>query len=299
MIPARPGGAIWDLVPQEELLRTLFLARRGFPRLLRGGRAGFRGMPARTSGSLTAHRRTGSSRGMAPRRCGSRAAHGRAGCSGSMAARPSGATSIAPRAGGAGASHGRTGGSGSMTAGTGGATSIAPRAGGAGASHSRTGGSGSMAARTGGAASIAARTGGSRTTHSRTGGSGSMTAGTGGAASIAARTGGSMASRARAGSSGSMTPRASSPRTDAVESLVPTFPLAAMVGIIKILVIMLTSVVPAVIGVLLFKSPHVLRILLIPDLILWRIPGCGSDHIGDRIRVIRGPPILGAEVVIQ
>ena len=84
-----------------------------------------------------------------------------------------------------------------------------------------------------------------------------------------------------------------------MESLVPTSPLAAMVGIIKILVIMLTSTMPAVIGILLFESPHVLRILLIPDLPPRRIPGSGSDNISDRIRVIRGPPILRAEVIVQ
>jgi hypothetical protein len=96
-----------------------------------------------------------------------------------------------------------------------------------------------------------------------------------------------------------MAARAGSPRTDAMESLVPTSPLAAMVGIIKPLVIMLTRTVPAVMGIFLFESPHVLRILLIPDLIPRRIPGSGSDNISDRIRVIRGPPILIAEVVIQ
>ena len=84
-----------------------------------------------------------------------------------------------------------------------------------------------------------------------------------------------------------------------MESLIPTSPLAAMVLIIKILVIMLTNVMSAPIGILLFKSLPVMRIALIPRIPLRRIPVIGSDNIGGRISVIRGPAILIAEELIQ
>ena len=88
-------------------------------------------------------------------------------------------------------------------------------------------------------------------------------------------------------------------RTDAMESLIPTSPLAAMVFIIKILVITLTNAMSAPIGILLFKSPPVMRIALIPHIPLRRIPVIGSDNIGGRISVIRGPAILIAEELMQ
>ena len=84
-----------------------------------------------------------------------------------------------------------------------------------------------------------------------------------------------------------------------MESLIPTFPLATMVLIIKILVILLTNAMSAPIGVLLFKSPPVLRIALVPRIPLRRIPIIGSDDIGGRISVIRGPAILIAEKMLQ
>jgi hypothetical protein len=88
-------------------------------------------------------------------------------------------------------------------------------------------------------------------------------------------------------------------RTDAMEALIPASPLAVMVFIIKILVITLTNPMPAPIGILLFKIPPVMRIALIPRIPLRRIPIIGSDNIGGRVRVIRGPPILIAEELIQ
>ena len=94
-------------------------------------------------------------------------------------------------------------------------------------------------------------------------------------------------------------PRSCYRRTDALESLMPTFPLAAMVLIIKILVITLTNVMSAPIGILLFKIPPVMRIALIPRIPLRRIPVIGSDNIGGRISVIRGPPVLIAEELMQ
>ena len=176
--------------------------------------------------------------------------------------------------------------------------------------HRRAGGSGSMTARAGGPTSIAARTTcrsrrmapwpcGFGTFHSRAGSSGSMTARAGGPTIIPARTLGSRTASGRTRRSRSMAAGARGSWTDAMESLVPTSSLAAMVGIIEILVVMLTRLVPAVIGIFLFESPYVLWVPLIPGLILRRVPGNGSDNIGGRIRVIRGPPILTAEVVIQ
>jgi hypothetical protein len=88
-------------------------------------------------------------------------------------------------------------------------------------------------------------------------------------------------------------------RTDPMESLIPTFPLATMVFIIKFLVIPLADAMSAPIGILLFKIPPVMRIVLIPHVPLRRIPVIGSDNIDGRISVIRGPAILIAEEMIQ
>ena len=94
-------------------------------------------------------------------------------------------------------------------------------------------------------------------------------------------------------------PRSCYRRTDALESLMPTFPLAVMVLIIKFLIITLTNAMSAPIGILLFKIPPVMRIALIPRIPLRRIPVMGSDNIGGRISVIRGPPVLFAEELMQ
>ena len=97
-----------------------------------------------------------------------------------------------------------------------------------------------------------------------------------------------------------LNPRTGYPRgTNAVESLIPSFTLATMVSIIKILVIMLTRLVCAPIGILSLKILPVMRILLIPRIPPWRIPVSGSNNIGGRISVIRGPSISIAEIVIQ
>ena len=81
--------------------------------------------------------------------------------------------------------------------------------------------------------------------------------------------------------------------------MMPTSPVAPMVLIIKILVIMLTNAMSAPIGVLLIKILPVMRIALIPRIPLRRIPVIGSGNIGGRISVIRGPPILIAEKIMQ
>ena len=91
----------------------------------------------------------------------------------------------------------------------------------------------------------------------------------------------------------------SSRRTDAMESLIPTCTLAAMVPVIKILVITLTSLVFAPIGILSLKIFPVMRISLIPLMPPRFIPVIRSDNIGRRISVIRGPSILRPEKIIQ
>jgi hypothetical protein len=79
----------------------------------------------------------------------------------------------------------------------------------------------------------------------------------------------------------------------------PSSALASMVLVIEILVIMVTGAVTAPIRIPLFKILPVMRIALIPRIPLRRIPDLGSDNIGGRISVIRGPAILIAEVLIQ
>jgi hypothetical protein len=88
-------------------------------------------------------------------------------------------------------------------------------------------------------------------------------------------------------------------RMAALEAFMPTFPVTAMVFIIKILVITLTNVMAAPIGILVFKILPVMRMALIPRIPFWRIPDIGSDNIGGRISVIGGPAILLAEKLIQ
>jgi hypothetical protein len=84
-----------------------------------------------------------------------------------------------------------------------------------------------------------------------------------------------------------------------LESLMPTSTLAAMVFIIKILVITLADAMSPPIGIPLFKILPVMRVALIPHMIVRRIPVNGSDNIGRRIRVIGRPAILIAEKLIQ
>jgi hypothetical protein len=75
--------------------------------------------------------------------------------------------------------------------------------------------------------------------------------------------------------------------------------MAAMVFIIEILVITLAGMMFAPIGVPLFKSPPVMRMLLIPRMPMGRVPDLGPDNIGGRVSVIRGPAILIAEILVQ
>lgn len=87
--------------------------------------------------------------------------------------------------------------------------------------------------------------------------------------------------------------------TPALESLMPTYPLAMMVLIIKLLVITLTNTMAAPIGILLFKTLPVMGIAFIPGIPLRRVPGRRSHDIDRRISIIRGPAIFIAEKVIQ
>ena len=85
----------------------------------------------------------------------------------------------------------------------------------------------------------------------------------------------------------------------ALVAFMPTGALAAMVLIIKPLVITAGIGVVAPIGVAAIKIVPVLRMTFIPGIPLRSIPDVGSDDIGGRISVIGRPAILGAEKVLQ
>ncbi len=84
-----------------------------------------------------------------------------------------------------------------------------------------------------------------------------------------------------------------------MKALIPTATLATMVLIIKFLVVMLSILVSAPIGILLGKTLPVMRILLIPRIPPRSIPVIRSDDIRRSIGVIRGPAIVIAEKVIE
>jgi hypothetical protein len=84
-----------------------------------------------------------------------------------------------------------------------------------------------------------------------------------------------------------------------MEALIPTATLVTMVLIVKILVITLSVLVSAPIGIPLSKTLPVKRILLIPRIPPRRVPVIGSYDVGRRIGVIRGPSIVIAEKVIE
>ena len=88
-------------------------------------------------------------------------------------------------------------------------------------------------------------------------------------------------------------------RGDAMVSLLPPSSLAAMVRFIETLVILLTFPVCAPVGILPLESLPVTGVPLIPRLPLRLIPVRGSFNIAGRIRVIRGPAVLGPEKIIQ
>ena len=88
-------------------------------------------------------------------------------------------------------------------------------------------------------------------------------------------------------------------RSDAMVSFLPPRTLAAMMRFIETLVILLTFPVCAPVGILPLEISPVIGVALIPRLPPWLIPIIGSFNIGGRIRVIRGPAVLGTEKVIQ
>jgi hypothetical protein len=98
---------------------------------------------------------------------------------------------------------------------------------------------------------------------------------------------------------GSVSLRVGSRIGAAMETFLPAATLALMVLIIEILVITLTHIVVAPIGIPLGKSLHILRALVIPGGPLRPVPvGC-SDNVGRRISVIRSPTILRAKKVVE
>jgi|GEM_PF-1042325 len=102
---------------------------------------------------------------------------------------------------------------------------------------------------------------------------------------------------ARSGASLGMIPGTGGP--GALESSIPTSPLAAIVAVIKILVIVPAHLVSAPLRILPLKIIPVLGTGLIPRIPPRCIPVSGSDDIDLRIGVIRGKSDFRAEKVIQ
>ncbi len=102
---------------------------------------------------------------------------------------------------------------------------------------------------------------------------------------------------ARSGASLGMIPGTGGP--GALESSIPTSTLAAIVAVIKILVIVPANRVFAPLRILPLKIRPVLGMAPIPRIPARRVPIIGSDNIDLRIGVIRGKSDLRAEKVIQ
>ena len=79
----------------------------------------------------------------------------------------------------------------------------------------------------------------------------------------------------------------------------PTSALAMMVLIIKILIVMAACVVSAPIGIISVEIFPVVRMSLIPDIPILTVPLTGPDDVGGSIGIIRGPPVSGAEKVVE
>jgi hypothetical protein len=88
-------------------------------------------------------------------------------------------------------------------------------------------------------------------------------------------------------------------RSDATVAFLPPRSLAAMMRFIETLVIVLTFPVGAPVRILPLEISPVIGVALIPRLPPGLIPIIGSFNIVGRIRVIRGPAVLGAEKVIE
>jgi hypothetical protein len=113
------------------------------------------------------------------------------------------------------------------------------------------------------------------------------------------RTGFTPFRRGHLGLGGSPSLRVGSHTCAAMETFLPATALALMVLVIKILVIMLTHMVVAPIGVSLGKSLHILRVLMIPGGPPRGVPVSCSDNVGSGISVIWSPPILRAKKIVQ
>ncbi len=85
----------------------------------------------------------------------------------------------------------------------------------------------------------------------------------------------------------------------ALEASIPTSPLAAIVAIVKILVIVAAHLVIAPLRILALEIIPVLRMGLIPGIPPRRIPVPGSDDIDLRIGVVRGESNFRAEKVVE
>ena len=79
----------------------------------------------------------------------------------------------------------------------------------------------------------------------------------------------------------------------------PTLALAMMVLIIKFLIVTATMVVSVPIGITSVEIFPVVRMSLIPDIPFGSVPVSGPDDIGGSVGIIRGPPVSGAEKVVQ
>jgi len=177
-----------------------------------------------------------------------------------------------------------------VTTGAGSSRGMISGSGGCRATIALTGCSLGMIAGTGSPGRAILRTRGSRAAIALTGCSLAMIAGTRGSGRTISRTGCSLA----------MIPGTGAPwGTIPLESLIPSSSLAAVVLVIKILVIGVTNLVSAPHRILSLKIIPVLRMSLIPRIPPRRIPVFGSDNIDGRIGVIRGKSISGAEKVLK
>ena len=164
---------------------------------------------------------------------------------------------------------------------------------------SRTGGYRAMTSSTGSPGGTTSRTSYQRVT-SMTGGPLRTNSMTGGSLRGKSTTGGPLRTKSVTGGPLRTNSMTGGPLgTNALESLIPTSPLAAMVPVIKILVIVPTNLVSAPFRMLSLKIIPVFRMSLIPRIPPRRIPVIGSDDIDLRICVIRSKSISRAEKVIQ
>jgi hypothetical protein len=79
----------------------------------------------------------------------------------------------------------------------------------------------------------------------------------------------------------------------------PTAALAMMVLIIKFLIVMAALLVSAPIGIIPVEIFPVVRMSLIPGIPILTVPLTGPDDVGGSVGIIRGPPVSGAEKVME